>query len=44
MFGSPPTTLKPLNKILTYPGGESNPDLEFRKLSFYPLNYQGVLS
>ncbi len=25
-----------------YPGGESNPDLEFRKLLFYPLNYQGI--
>ena len=27
--------------LLMYPGGESNPYLKFRKLPFYPLNYQG---
>ena len=27
--------------LLKYPGGESNPYLKFRKLPFYPLNYQG---
>ena len=26
-----------------YPRGESNPYLKFRKLLFYPLNYQGDL-
>ena len=26
---------------LQYPHRESNPDLKFRKLSFYPLNYRG---
>lgn len=25
-----------------YPRRESNPDLKFRKLLFYPLNYGGV--
>ena len=27
--------------LLMYPRGESNPYLKFRKLPFYPLNYQG---
>ena len=27
--------------IHEYLGGESNPYLKFRKLLFYPLNYQG---
>ena len=27
--------------LLKYPRGESNPYQKFRKLPFYPLNYQG---
>ena len=27
---------------MVYPRRESNPDLRFRKPSFYPLNYGGV--
>ena len=27
---------------LQYPRQESNLDLEFRKLLFYPLNYEGI--
>lgn len=26
-----------------YPRRESNPDLKFRKLLFYPLNYKGSI-
>ncbi len=27
--------------LFSYPRGESNPYLKFRKLLFYPLNYKG---
>lgn len=28
--------------VVVYPGAESNCYLKFRKLLFYPLNYQGI--
>lgn len=33
----------PANDFEECPRRESNPDLEFRKPSFYPLNYGGVI-
>lgn len=29
-------------KCFLYPRRESNPNLKFRKLVFYPLNYKGI--
>lgn len=45
---APPRTKKkqPIITMITgcpsYPRRESNPDLRFRKPSFYPLNYGGI--
>lgn len=30
--------------MVKYPSWESNPNLKFRKLPFYPLNYRGIFS
>lgn len=30
-----------LHRLMMYPRQESNLDLKFRKLLFYPLNYEG---
>ena len=29
------------DRLFSYPRWESNPNLKFRKLPFYPLNYKG---
>lgn len=31
-----------LKSAFLYPRRESNPNLKFRKLVFYPLNYKGI--